>query len=343
MADSIISLALPPVGGSRKRWSSRHARVLALALLCAFFIVLPIVAVSMKQQFWLIVGTRILVLGLAAVGLNLILGFGAMVSFGHAMYVGIGAYAVAILSSHGIHSGFTHLAVGLVAGGLAAIAIGAICLRASGVAFIMITLAFAQMLYFLAVGMKGYGGDEGLPIARQSDFAGFSLADPLVLYALSLTAVVATIYLLHRLVHARFGMVLRGGKSNERRMLAMGIPLGRYRLTSYVISAEICVIAGFLLANLTRFASPSYMQWSLSGELIVMVVLGGAGTLVGPLVGASVWLLLEELLTSVTVPLPLGLDRILRDHWLGIFGLLAIFVVLKLKRGLYGSLTCEEA
>lgn len=343
MVDLITARALSSATMGWKRLGAGQIRVAALTIVFACFAALPIFTILADQPFWLVVGTRIVVFGLAAVGLNLILGFGAMVSFGHAMYIGIGAYAVGILSSHGVHSGLAHVGAGLVAGGLAAALIGAICLRASGVAFIMITLAFAQMFYFLAVGMKGYGGDDGLPIGRRSSFGLFSLDDPVVLYVASLVVLAVTVYLLHRLVHARFGMVLRGGKSNERRMRAMGVPLTRYRLVAYVISAEICVMAGILLANLTRFASPSYMQWGVSGELIVMVVLGGTGTLVGPVVGASVWLLLEELLTSISTPLPFALDSLVRDHWLGIFGLLIVAVVLNLKRGLYGSLLREEA
>ena len=183
-------------------------------------------------------------------------------SFGHAMYIGIGAYAVGILSYYGIGNGWVQLAAALVVGALVGVLIGLICLRTSGMAFIMITLAFAQMLYFLAISLKQYGGDDGLHDQRAQRLRPLLAAqqrrallrrlrragrDRLVRFA--------------RLVHSRFGMVLRGGRSNERRMAALGFPTLRYKLIAYVISALVCVVAGVLLANLTQFAAPSYMAW----------------------------------------------------------------------------------
>ena len=313
-------------------------RLVGVTLIVAVLALIPVVVALAGQAFYLTIVTRIMIFSLAALGLNLVLGFGAMVSFGHAMYIGIGAYAVGILSSHGIASGWAHVGAALGVGLVCALPIGAVCLRATGVAFIMITLAFAQMFYFLAVGLKQYGGDDGLPISVQSDFTLFSLGNATVLYYTVFAVLMATVYVFHRLVHARFGMLLRGCKSNQRRMLALGFPVFRYKLTAYVISALVCVVAGVLLANLTRFASPSYMSWTASGELIVMVVLGGIGTLMGPVVGAATWLVLEELLTSFRISLPGGVDGMIRDHWLGVFGILIIVVTLTLKQGLYGVL-----
>ena len=265
-------------------------------------------------------------IALAAVGLNLILGYGALVSFGHAMYIGVGAYAVGILAHHGVSSGWVHLAVALAVGAVVAVVIGLVCLRTSGMAFIMITLAFAQMFYFLCISLKQYGGDDGLTIATRSDFGLFSLSSNNVLYYFSFALLVACVVFFHRLVHSRFGMVLRGCRSNERRMASLGFPTLRYKLTAYVISALVCVVAGVLLANLTKFAAPSYMAWQASGDLIVMVVLGGMGTLIGPVAGAVALLIFEEVLAGWTT------------HWMLVLGPLIVLIVLTAKKGLYGFL-----
>ncbi|KAF3998178.1 branched-chain amino acid ABC transporter permease [Glaciimonas immobilis] len=318
--------------------TSQPIQLIAVILIVTLLALMPVVATLTEQSFYLTIVTRIMIFSLAALGLNLILGFGAMVSLGHAMYVGIGAYSVGILSFHGIGSGWAHLGIALCVGTLSALLVGAISLRVTGVAFIMITLAFAQMFYFLVVGLREYGGDDGLPISSQSNFGIFSLTNPTTLYYTVFAILMVTLYGFHRLVNARFGMLIRGCKSNQRRMLALGFPVFRYKLTAYVLSAQVCVVAGVLLANLTRFTSPSYMSWSASGELIVMVVLGGIGTLIGPVVGAATWLILEELLTSFRTALPWGIDAMIRDYWLAVFGILIIVVTLTLKHGLYGTL-----
>lgn len=297
----------------------------AIALLVALALV-PIVARAIDQPFYVTLFTRIVVFAIAAVGLHLILGYGAMVSFGHALYLGIGAYAVGILSYHGIGNGWAHLAAALAVGAVAAVIVGWVCLRTTGVAFIMITLAFAQMFYFLAVSLKTYGGDDGLSIATRSDFGFVDLSSNTAFYYLAFGVLVLLLAGSRLLVASRFGMVLRGCKSNERRMSALGFPTLRYKLTAYVISAQACVVAGVLLANLTRFASPSYMQWQASGDLIVMIVLGGMGTLAGPVAGAVGLLVLEEALSSWT------------DHWMAILGPLIVVIVLVSNRGIFGLL-----
>jgi len=314
------------------------ARLVAACLVVGLLALVPVYASLGAQPSYLTLFSRIMIYGLAALGLNLVLGWGAMVSFGHSLYIGIGAYAVGMLSAHGIDNGFAHLGVGLAAGLAASLLIGLICLRTGGIAFIMITLAFAQMAYFLAVGLKNYGGDDGLPIAGRSTFGPLDLDNNLVLYYLIFAVLIATLYAFHRLVHSRFGMVLRGSKSNPRRMAALGFATLPYQLAAYVVSALVCVLAGMLLANLTSFASPAYMQWSVSGELIAMIVLGGLGSLLGPVVGAAVWLLLEEVLSSARLGLPWGLDDMLHDHWMLLLGAIVVLVTLGLKQGLYGWL-----
>jgi branched-chain amino acid transport system permease protein len=318
----------------------RPSHLVAGAVLTGLALV-PVIAAALQQPFYVTLFTRILVFAIAAVGLNLVLGYGAMVSFGHAMYIGIGAYAVGMLAHHGVASGWVQLAAALAVGAVVALAVGSICLRTSGMAFIMITLAFAQMLFFLAISLREYGGDDGLPLAMRSDFGALSLDDPDVLYYLAFTVLAATLLGMQRLVNSRFGMVLRGCKSNERRMAALGFPTLRYKLAAYVLSALICVLAGMLMANLTRFVAPSYMAWTVSGELIVMIVLGGLGTLVGPVVGAAALLMLEELLSSLSFGVP-WLDKLLSEHWLALIGLFIVAVVLVLKQGLYGWLLARE-
>jgi branched-chain amino acid transport system permease protein len=336
-----IGAAAATAVGIDRHGASRTRIVVATAVIL-FLALVPIAAGIAGQPFYVTMMSRIMIFALAAVGLNLILGYGAMVSFGHALYIGIGAYAVGILSFYGITNGWAHLIVALVVGAILAWVIGLICLRASGVAFIMITLAFAQMFFFLAVSLRQFGGDDGLPLNTRSNFGIVDLSNNVVLYYVIFGVLVATVFAFHRLVNAKFGMVLRGCKMNERRMSAIGFPILRYKLTAYVISALVCVVAGVLLANLTRFVSPSYMAWSVSGELIVMVVLGGMGTLIGPVVGAAVLLILEEVLSSAKFGLPGSLDNLLSTHWLGIIGLFVLVATLALKQGIYGYLVDRE-
>jgi branched-chain amino acid transport system permease protein len=318
-------------------------RTLAAVAILVILALVPLLTALFEQPFYLTIVARIMIFGLAALGLNLILGYGGMVSFGHAMYLGIGAYAVAILTFHGIGNGWAHLAVALAIGVTAALLVGSVCLRTSGMAFIMITLAFAQMFFFLAVGLKQYGGDDGLAIPSRSAFGLVDLGNATILYYAIYLILLATLYGAWHLIHSRFGMVLRGCKSNERRMISLGVPTLRYKLTAYVISAQVCVIAGMLLANLTRFCSPAYMQWQVSGELIVMAVLGGAGTLLGPVAGAATLLVIEALLTSLNLGLPWGIDEFIRDHWMAPLGLFIVLVVLTLRQGIYGHLAATPS
>ena len=309
-----------------ERSGLRSPQLWAAAILLGLLGLVPVYAAVFEQPFYITLFARILIFAIAAVGLNLILGYGALVSFGHALYIGIGAYAVGILSFHGVTSGWAHLGAGLAVGAVAATVVGWVCLRTSGIAFIMITLAFAQMFYFLSVSLKQYGGDDGLTIAARSDFGWINLANNTVFYYAIFAVLVALLLLIRRIVDSRFGMVLRGCKSNERRMAALGFPTMRYKLAAYVISALVCVVAGMMLANLTKFASPSFMQWQASGDLIVMIVLGGMGTLIGPVAGATGLLLLEEVLAGWT------------QHWMVILGPLIVVIVIVSNRGIFGVL-----
>ena len=300
------------------------------AAVIALLALVPPIAAAIGEPYYVTLFTRILILAIAAVGLNLILGYGGLVSFGHAMYIGIGAYGVGILAHYGIENGWIQLAVALLVGALVAVVIGLVCLRTSGMAFIMITLAFAQMLYFLAISLKTFGGDDGLTINARSDFGLFSLRSNVALYYCAFVVLAASLLGLARLVHSRFGMAIRGARSNERRMAALGFPMLRYKLTAYVLSALPCVIAGMLLANLTKFAAPSYMAWQASGDLIVMIVLGGMGTVLGPVVGALALIIFEEILASWTT------------HWMIVLGPAIVLIVLTAKKGIYGWLVERE-
>jgi branched-chain amino acid transport system permease protein len=286
----------------------------------------PVVAALADQPFYLDLFRRIMIFAIAAVSLDLILGFGGMVSFGHAAYLGIGAYAVAIPSFYGIDNGVVQWTLALVLSGLIALAIGAVSLRTSGVSFIMITLAFTQMLYFLGISINAWGADDGMRLARRSQFGVVNLANGYVFYYVVLALLVALLGLGHRLVHARFGVVIRAAKSNERRMRAIGFSTFRYRLAAFAIAGAVGGLAGALLTNQTEYLTPSYMHWTRSGEIMVMVILGGMGTLYGPVLGAFAFLLLEDVLSAWTV------------HWQIVLGPLLVLVVLYARRGLYGLL-----
>lgn len=301
-------------------------RVLLVVFVFAGLALLPLAAQLADEPYWMRFWGRVMILALAAVGLNLILGFGGLVSFGHAMYVAVGAYVVGILRFHGVEGGPLDLLLALGVSGLLGLAIGAICLRTSGIFFIMITLAFAQMSYFFFISLEQYGGDDGMRIASGTRLGPLQLQDTLTLYYASYFLLCAALFLTWRLVYSRFGMVIRGARSNQQRMAALGFPSFRYRLTAYVISAMICAVAGVLLANLTLYVSPAYSHWTRSGELLIMVILGGLGSLFGPLIGAIVLLQLEDLIAHFT------------QHWQLFLGPILILVVLFARGGLLGIL-----
>ena len=293
---------------------------------------LPAYAAATGNTFIMTLFTRIIILAIAAVSLNLLMGFGGMVSFGHAAYLGIGGYVVGILAKEGIDSGFVQWALALVSSGLFALGVGALSLRTRGVYFIMITLAFAQVVYYVANGLDRYGGDDGLTIQRRSDFGGLiNLSNKVVFYYLCLVLLLTTIFFVWHIVNSRFGMVIRGARSNERRMRSIGFPVFRYRLACFVIAGTLCGLAGVLLANHTNFISPALMHWTRSGDLIVMVVLGGMGSSFGPLIGAVALLVLEEALSGVT------------EYSQLIIGPLLLLVVLYARGGIDGMLRLRHA
>jgi branched-chain amino acid transport system permease protein len=275
----------------------RHALTIGLLIVLAL---IPLYAALTGNTFAMTLFTRILILALAAVSLNLIMGYGGMVSFGHAAYLGLGGYAVGILAKEGFGSGFVQWPAAIAVSALFALVVGALSLRTRGVYFIMITLAFAQMVYYVAIGLDRYGGDDGLTIYKRSQFGIVDLNNKTLFYYLCFALLLVSIYLVSRIVNSRFGLVIQGARSNERRMRAIGFPVFRYKLVCFVIAGALCGLAGALLANHTNFISPAMMFWTRSGDLMVMVVLGGLATPFGPLIGTVTYLLLEEALSRIT-------------------------------------------
>ena len=300
------------------RWSG----LVLLAL-----IALPFVANSFGEAFYIALVTRILIFALAATSLNLILGFGGMVSFGHAAFLGVGAYTVVILSQMGVVDAWVAWPTAMVVAGLFALLIGAVSLRTQGVYFIMITLAFAQMMYYLVVSFKAYGGDDGMSLPARSRIGFLDMSNDTHFYYVTLLACVAVLVLIARVLNARFGHVLQAIRENEVRMQSLGYAVFRYKLCAFVMSGALAGLAGALLANQSGFVSPAMMQWSQSGMLMMMVILGGVGHLYGGIWGAIVFLLLEETLSHFTI------------HWQLGLGALLLMVVLLLPNGLTSALT----
>ena len=313
------SLALKSLNHDLKwRWSG----LVLLAL-----IALPFLANTVGEVFYIALATRILIFALAATSLNLILGFGGMVSFGHAAFLGVGAYTVVILSQMGLVDAWVVWPTAMGVAGLFAFLIGAVSLRTQGVYFIMITLAFAQMMYYLVVSFKAYGGDDGMSLPARSRIGFLDLSNDTHFYYATLLACVTVLILIARVLNARFGHVLQAIRENEVRMQSLGYAVFRYKLCAFVMSGALAGLAGALLANQSGFVSPAMMQWSQSGMLMMMVILGGVGHLYGGVWGAIVFLLLEETLSHFTI------------HWQLGLGALLLMVVLIVPNGLTSALT----
>jgi branched-chain amino acid transport system permease protein len=322
-------------------------RNLFVVALIAMLALLPVYTTLSGNTFLMTLFTRIIILAMAAVSLNLIMGFGGMVSFGHAAYIGIGGYVVGILAKEGINSGLIQWPLALALSALFALAVGALSLRTRGVYFIMITLAFTQLIYYVAIGLERYGGDDGLTIHKRSQFGDLiNLSNRTFFYYLCLVLLLATVYLVWRIVDSRFGMVIQGSRSNDRRMRAIGFPTFRYKLVCFVIAGVLCGLSGVLLANHTDFISPAVMHWTRSGDLIVMVVLGGMGSVFGPVIGAIALLLLEEFLPHLlgfAAYLVTGKDvPAAREYWQLILGPMLLLIVLFARGGIDGMFRRER-
>ncbi|HEY8070317.1 MAG TPA: branched-chain amino acid ABC transporter permease [Burkholderiales bacterium] len=313
-------------------------RTLILVALLALLAAVPPLAAWLNQPFYLDLLRRVMIFAIAATSLNLILGYGGMVSFGHAAYLGIGAYAVGVLSHHGIDNGWLQWGIAIGASALVAAAVGSVSVRTSGIYFIMITLAFTQMLYYLGISVDEYGGDDGMRLKVRSQFSGLiNLDDPAAFYYLVLAILVLFLYLSQRLVNSRFGLVLQAARSNESRTRAIGFSPYPYRLAAFVISGAMCGVAGALLVNHTAYLTPEFMNWTRSGELMFMVILGGIATTSGPLLGAAAFLLLEDLLQGWSL-----LPKWMTEHWQLYLGVILVLVVIFARRGLAGLLPGKQ-
>jgi branched-chain amino acid transport system permease protein len=308
----------------------RTPRGLLTAILLLILAVLPLLTQAFDQRYLLSIGTRIVIWSIAAISLNMILGYGGLVSFGHAAFFGIGGYAVGILYANSITSGWIQWPVAILAAALWAAVIGALSLRTRGLYFIMITLAFAQLVYYVGAGLEAYGGDDGLNISR-SRFSGLlDLRDKAAFYWLCFILLCATLWFSGRLVNSRFGLVIRGAKANDLRMTALGFPVFRYRLAAFVIAGAFGGLSGILLANEGAYISPAMMSWVKSGDLIVIVVLGGMGTLYGPLYGTIAFFVLEETLKPLLDLAHKGWG----EYWQIVFGPMLVLIALYARGGL---------
>ncbi|MGB0607247.1 MAG: branched-chain amino acid ABC transporter permease [Paracoccaceae bacterium] len=320
----------------------RHLNILVLALLAA----VPLWAYVSDEPFTITLSTKVAILALAGVGLNFALGLGGLVSLGHAMFFGIGGYAMGILASHAqsytpIYDGFFVLEgtksmvviwlVAVLAGATAALVIGALSLRTTGVYFIMITLAFGQMFYYFTISWPAYGGEDGLSIYMRNGFPGLNTLDPIQFFALCYGVLLVVLYLFWRLEQAPFGLVLKASRQNPLRVTTVGLGVYRIQLIAFVMSGAVTALAGALFADLNRFVSPSMFSWQTSGEIMIFVILGGIARLCGPVIGAAVFILLEQILGDLS------------QFWHIYLGVLLLVVVLFAKGGLTGLITRRGA
>ncbi len=314
-------------------------KLITLSICLMMLLLLPVVANTLDETYLISSMSRVLIFAMAAISLDLIVGYGAMVSFGHAAFVGLGAYVAAIMSFHyyddspllnlpfmfdGSNQLLPILVCAVIVAAFVAWLTGMISLRTHGIHFIMITLAFAQMLFYLFVSLDNYGGEDGLIMFERNQIFGLDTANDTEFYYLSLLLLVLFVIGARRLVGSRFGRVLQGCKQNEKRMQALGFNTYRYRLTAYVISASAAAIAGVMLANKTEYVDPGLFSWQLSGELLVMVILGGLGSIYGAVIGAFLFLVLEQVFSAYT------------EHWMALLGPFLILVVIFARQGVYG-------
>jgi branched-chain amino acid transport system permease protein len=312
------------------------------------FLLLPVTALvawATGEPFIITLATKAAILALAAVGLNIALGLGGLISFGHAAFFGIGGYAMGILASHAqsytplmevpfLIEGTKSMPIiwlaAIVSSGLAALAIGALSLRTSGVYFIMVTLAFGQMLYYFTISWPAYGGEDGLSIYVRNGFPGLNTLDPLTFFGIAFAVLAVVLILAGRLAKSSFGLALSAARQNAERVETVGLAPYRLRLVAFVISGAITGLAGALFADLNRFVSPTMFSWQTSGEIMVFVILGGVGRLFGPVAGAALYILLEHVLGGLS------------EFWHVYLGLLLLLVVLFARGGIIGTLAGRE-
>ena len=314
-------------------------------LILAGLVLIPAYAYFAEEPFTITLATRAVIFALAGVGLNLALGQGGLVSFGHAAYFGMGGYAMGILASHaqnyepimevpflieGTNSMPVIWLVAIVTSALLALVIGALSLRTSGVYFIMVTLAFGQMFYYFTISWPAYGGEDGLSIYVRNQFPGLNTLDPIQFFGICFVILLAVLFLVDRINKSPFGLALNGAHQQEERALTVGINVYRVRLVAFVISGAITGLAGALFADLNRFVSPTMFSWQISGEIMIFIILGGVARLFGPVAGAALYIVLEHFLGGLS------------EYWFIYLGAILLFVVLFAKGGIIGGLTKKE-
>ncbi len=307
-----------------------------------FLVVLAVVPVALfyaGEIFWIDIFTRLVILAIAGTSLYLLLGVAGLPSFGHAAYLGLGAYAVGIPVHYATmggaewlasYNGWWQFSLAILVSALFALVTGAISLRTRGVHFIMITMAFSQMIYYALISLEEYGADDGLSVYSPSEFPPLLLDNPIHLYGICFGSLLLVLYVVHRLQHSRFGRVLQAAKQNETRVLASGVNPFKYRLLAYVMAGVIAGYAGALMANFSLFISPDMVEWSRSGELMFMIILGGSQHILGPLVGSSLFILLEFVLSRWSI------------YWHLPFGIILLLVVLFGRGGIIGMLRRDK-
>ncbi|MFN2645611.1 MAG: branched-chain amino acid ABC transporter permease [Burkholderiales bacterium] len=308
-------------------------RAIGLFVVLALF---PLAMQAMDNLFYVSLASRVLIYAIAATSLNLVLGYGGMVSFGHAAFFGGGAFVVGILAVEGVHSAWLAWPIAVAVAALAALVIGALSLRTRGVYFIMITLAFAQMIYYIFVSLKTYGGDDGLQMPGRSTLGFGTLANDLVWYYVVLAILAAVLYGMQRLAHSRFGRVIDAIRENEARAEAIGFPVYRYKLLCFVIAGAIGGLAGALIANQSSYVSPSLLHWIQSGTLMIMVILGGVGTLWGGVIGAAFLLGLEHVIADYRIAWLAKLAPNYQDHAGLAVGIVLLGIVMLAPEGIAG-------
>ena len=296
------------------------------ALLYLALLVLALAVPLFGNVYYTRFATQIAIYGMAALSVDLLLGYVGLITFGQAAFVGVGAYVTGMLTAAGIHDALIVWPAAVLAAVAFATVIGALSLRTEGFQFIMVTLAFAQMVYYIAQSLRSYGGDNGFSLGRRDALAGLSLANHTVFYYAVLALLVAVMALAFRIVGSEFGMVIRGRRDNERRLAAIGFPPFAYKYTAFLFAAAIAGLSGALMANHSSFVSPSLLSWQVSGQLLAMVILGSPGTLIGPVFGAAIYLVFQQVLSDYT------------DHWMIFFGPLLVARVLFIKEGVWGLL-----
>ena len=321
--------------------SERYINLATLGL----FVLIPAWAYLADEPFTITLMTRAVIFALAAVGLNLVLGIGGFVSFGHAAFFGLGGYVMGILAWHAqsysplmewpfVIEGTKSMPViwffSIILSALLALIIGAVSLKTSGVYFIMITLAFAQMMYYFSISWSAYGGEDGMSIYVRNDFPGLNTLDPIQFYSLCFLILLAVLWLMSRLVKSPFGLALNAARQSPQRVQAVGLDLHRLQLFAFVISGAVTGLAGALFADLNRFISPTMFSWQLSGEFIVFIIIGGVGRLFGPVIGALVFVGLEHFLGGIS------------DYWHIYLGVILLVIVLFSKTGVIGLIGKKE-